>query len=425
MGWRLAHSLSCPVAMLCSSAVYDSLKDVMIVYGGFDGSTLSSELFAYSVNGPQNCTVFIAKDTPVPGRAMHTAVKLANRMWVYGGLLEQTDLGSLWAFDLFSYRWTQFVASDLLGPGHLYGHACAIQPDLGSSGVLYLFGGIDFMTGELSSAVYEADLRLTLTATYVPWRERTPNGYRPAGLFGASALYSPSAKAIVLYGGLTQERKVSSFGGRTPRFAYRELSVSSRVYLLNASGWHIGTLASGSGAEAPRRYLHAATMIDPFMVVMGGRTHGPHDDDEGTACASADLALYDTLCDRWLNDSELALYLPFVSGAGRAVATQASVLQTVVGRAVNDSLRQVVVAGGWTGVALGDVAFLTLPPALFETRECPVVSADCGRHMTCEACAADARCGWSVEEAGLGAGKQGLDFVSLSRWMPGSARVKA
>jgi hypothetical protein len=96
------------------TAVYDPVRDRMIVFGGNAGSTLLNDVWALSLNGSPAWTQLADVGTPPDGRTGHTAVYdgSRDRMVVYGGRTPDGASSEAWALSLGEApAWT------LLAPG--------------------------------------------------------------------------------------------------------------------------------------------------------------------------------------------------------------------------------------------------------------------------------------------------------------------
>ncbi len=78
------------------SAIYDPVRDRMIVFGGWDGD-LRNDVWALSLSGEPKWTQLFPSGTPPSPRSAHTAVydPIRDRMLVYGGGTATTDTWAL------------------------------------------------------------------------------------------------------------------------------------------------------------------------------------------------------------------------------------------------------------------------------------------------------------------------------------------
>ena len=115
-----------------SSAIYDPVGDRMLVFGGQSGGTPFNETWSLSLSPAFPTWELLAtQGTPPPARSRHTAIydPVRQRMVVYGGPL----LNDVWALSLTTLEWTQLFPA---GRPVLerYGHAAAYDPVPGRHG---------------------------------------------------------------------------------------------------------------------------------------------------------------------------------------------------------------------------------------------------------------------------------------------------
>jgi galactose oxidase-like protein/fibronectin type III domain protein len=164
------------------SAIYDPVRDRVIVYGG------GSDVWALSLAGSPSWTVFTPGGTPPPSAKGFTSVyePLRDRMIVYGG-------GSdVWALSLAgSPSWTVFTPGGT--PPSSATSFTSVYDPLRDRMIVY--GGYDSSYEPLND-VWE--LRLTGSPT---WARLTPTGTLPAPRWGHTAIYDPVRDRMIVYGG--------------------------------------------------------------------------------------------------------------------------------------------------------------------------------------------------------------------------------
>ena len=231
------------------SAVYDRLRDRVIVFGGFDGVEYKGDAWALSLNGPPTWSRIEVPAGPAP-RGWHSAIydPARDRMVVLGGSNSQTTFGDVWALALgASPGWTQ-LAPGGAGPG-ARSAAPVIYDEPRDRVVLY--GGIDG-TNQTRTDLWA----LTLGAAPA-WSAIAPAGTPPSPRNGASAIYDPVRQRLVLFAG----------GTGAPN-----LNETWALALGGAPAW---TKLSPASAPAGRQFHTAA--YDPIgdrMLVFGGSS-GP------------------------------------------------------------------------------------------------------------------------------------------------------
>jgi len=253
-----------------SSAIYDPVRDRMIVYGGTDenvhsalgGNTLFQLQFDRS-GGPWTWSELADYGTEPPGRFGHSAVydPVGDRMIVYGGQDGPTTFGDTWELQLSgpgaNYPlWSQL--SSVGSPGPRYRHTATYDP---------------------------VRQRMVVAGGYPPGGG--PTGGRPVGflylpssgdpswsnlglscrdVWTNSAIYDPQFDRILSFGGYSQQPNVSQCG-------------DLYVYSLNMSGpngdilsWdHYSPSYTAPGGD---RYNYMA-VFDPYppnnrMILFGG-----------------------------------------------------------------------------------------------------------------------------------------------------------
>jgi len=111
-----------PVMRYGATAIYDPVRDRVIMFGGAIPpylSQYSDEVWALSLSGIPGWTQLQVSGTAPPGRYQHTAIYDSNRdrMIVYGGWSGASTLGDVWALDLAGEpSWTEIVPSTPLPP---------------------------------------------------------------------------------------------------------------------------------------------------------------------------------------------------------------------------------------------------------------------------------------------------------------------
>ncbi|HET9327085.1 MAG TPA: kelch repeat-containing protein [Candidatus Eisenbacteria bacterium] len=120
----LTPSGSPPTARELHAAIYDPVGDRMIVFGGTDGTKLN-DVWALSLADPPVWTLLTPAGTPPTPRSGASAVydSQRQRMVVFGGKPDSGDGNETFALDLAGPpAWSQIVTSGT-GPGQLTRHA--------------------------------------------------------------------------------------------------------------------------------------------------------------------------------------------------------------------------------------------------------------------------------------------------------------
>lgn len=212
---KLLPSGTPPSARAYHTAVYDSLADRMIVFGGNDG-TSKNDVWALSFAGNPTWSQLLPSGTPPTTRDWHSAVvdRARNRMLVFGGTNGSNRNNQVWAFSLGGApAWTQLNPTGT-PPLARDSHTAVYDPVLDR---MIVFGGVG--GGTVRNDVWA----LALSGTPA-WTQLLPTGPSPSTRFGASALFDRSRRRMVLFGGgvgapNTNETWALSLDGGTPVWA--------------------------------------------------------------------------------------------------------------------------------------------------------------------------------------------------------------
>jgi len=175
-------------------AVYDSRGKRMIVWGGHDNHTLDSDLWSFGLNPKSQDFEHWQQLTggrKRPGeRSDHTAVfdSLRNRMVLYGGWdpLEKIYFGDTWAYRFDSQSWQRIKAKNSSPPRRR--HAVGVHDK--ARNWFIIMGGFG-EKGYLND-VWAFDLSNDV------WLNITPG---PEPRLDHGAIYDPKQKSLILYGG--------------------------------------------------------------------------------------------------------------------------------------------------------------------------------------------------------------------------------
>ena len=245
------------------TAIYDPVRDRMVVFGGSDGSNFFNDVWALSLAGsPAWSQLAAAAPNPPNGRFQHTANydPVRDRMVMFGGYDGTSLRNDVWALSLAgSPAWSQ-LAPVGTSPTARRLHVGIYDPVRDR---IVVFGGLDF-----TSFRYDV-WSLSLTASPA-WSELAPAGVPPSGRYGDRAIYDPVRDRMVLCGG------IDGSGRRNDVWA---------LALAGSPAWT--ELAPAGIPPSPRSY-HSA-IYDPVrghMVVFGGLDTGYRNDLWALAWAS-------------------------------------------------------------------------------------------------------------------------------------------
>jgi hypothetical protein len=219
------------------SAIYDPIRRRMIIYGGTDGANgFLGDVWALSLAGPPAWAPLTpAGPTPTP-RINHTAIydPLRDRMIVFGGRVPPPYLpDDLWALSLDGpATWSELTASGSQPLGTL-GHTAIYDPIMDRM-IVYGGNGIDVWSLSLGgpltwtklapagtapnvshhTAIYDPRrqqmINTTGEGTWILSLSTTPTwstldavGVEPSSRGNAASIYDPISDQLLLFGGAT------------------------------------------------------------------------------------------------------------------------------------------------------------------------------------------------------------------------------
>jgi hypothetical protein len=269
-----------PSPRAVAAAIYDPIGRRMLIFGGANGGTTMTDVWALSLDGSPSWSQIIPSGTPpfVQRQCSATYDPLRRRM-----IVGQTDV---WALSLDATpTWSQ-ISAQYIDPGHRfvydpgadrlirYGHAyftadpavytlSLSTPDalwqrinppgpLGRQYHVMVYDSYQdrlIVYGGWSADWYNDTWSMPLTGT-MTWTRLSPSGSVPSSMKSHAAIFDPVDDRLLVYPG--------DAGGRA--WAYG-----------NTSGWEALTPLSGP----PPRLTHSA-MYDPLrrrLLVFGGSTN--------------------------------------------------------------------------------------------------------------------------------------------------------
>ena len=90
-----------PTPRIQASAIYDPIRNLMLIFGGNSGS-FSNEVWRLSTSGPATWAQLATLGTPPAGRSSHSAIydPLRDRMLIFGGSSAAGGLNDIWSLSL-------------------------------------------------------------------------------------------------------------------------------------------------------------------------------------------------------------------------------------------------------------------------------------------------------------------------------------
>src|SRR5262249_37654411 len=107
-----------PPARFSHAGIYDPVRDRMIIFGGYLGDAFDNSVWALSLSGAPEWAPVAAEGTPPTPRDAMTAVydPVRDRMLVFGGWAATTFDGNVWALSLSGTPTWSTLATAGTGP---------------------------------------------------------------------------------------------------------------------------------------------------------------------------------------------------------------------------------------------------------------------------------------------------------------------
>lgn len=195
----LAASFTGPEARIGHAAAYDPVRDRMLVMGGDGGGFLYfRDLWALPL-GPGSSWELVAPPDPRgPGaRRDHAAAYDANgdRLLIHGGRLHPTLMfEDVWAYDLAASKWNH-VTSASNGPGPRWGFRAVFDP---ASNRLLVFGGV--RPQDWRNDIWALSLSGAPTWSCLVESNNVRN-FQPSVRAGHAAIWDEGRREMVVFGG--------------------------------------------------------------------------------------------------------------------------------------------------------------------------------------------------------------------------------
>lgn len=172
--------------------VYDPIRDRVIAFGGGD-SNGRNDTWALSLSGSPSWE-FLNTTGPLPPPRYRNSIvydSLRDRIIIFGGYSNTGPMNDAWALTLTGVpTWSELIAPDPL-PAARYSHAAIYDP-VGDR--MVIFGGA-LINGQ-------ADDVWVLSLPGAPsWSQLLPGGQPPGPLSGHSATYDPIRNRMIIIGG--------------------------------------------------------------------------------------------------------------------------------------------------------------------------------------------------------------------------------
>ena len=181
------------------SAIYDPVRDRMVVFGGFGNAGQVNDVWALTLSGTPAWSKLAPTGTPPIPRWGHTGTydSIRDRLVVFGGNAEFGPLGDVWALTLSGTpAWSELIPNGT-PPVERHGHTAVYDP---MRDRLVVFGGDYRHEWDPSFGPYLGDVwSLSLSGTPA-WLELLAAGATP-GRWGHTALHDPARDRMVVFAG--------------------------------------------------------------------------------------------------------------------------------------------------------------------------------------------------------------------------------
>jgi hypothetical protein len=200
VGWRkLPATGTLPPHVRSQGAVYDPVRDRMLVFGGstYDLATAPvyfNRVFALSLAGDPQWTEIATLGLPPEPRHGRGMVydSVADRLLIFGDRGDAGVFNDTWSLSLSGTpAWSRMTVAGT-PPAARSSHSCIFDPVRNR---VVLFGGAT-NTGEALTDVWQLSL-----AGSPEWTQIAPSGTPPHARFGQAALYDPAHDRMVVFNG--------------------------------------------------------------------------------------------------------------------------------------------------------------------------------------------------------------------------------
>jgi len=189
--WSTVVPDTSPVALFAHAMIYDRVRDRLLVFGGATWGPYSAQVWALPLSGTPAWTLVPTSGGGPDARVYASAIydPVRDRMIVFCGYSTGTN-GDLWALDLATATWTEIVA-DGDAPSPRFSHAAIYDA---SRDRMVVFGG------QNNSYTFDDTYALSLSGTPT-WSVLNPTGSLPDARSFHSAIYDAARDRIVVFGG--------------------------------------------------------------------------------------------------------------------------------------------------------------------------------------------------------------------------------
>jgi len=264
---QLSPSGPLPPARESSSAIYDATNHVMTIYGGDAGGSALGDVWVLSnANGHEGTPVWTQLSptgTAPQDRTAHSAVydSVNNRMIVFGGFFETFTLGDSWILTFANGlggtpAWVALTAQGTGAEPTVGFHTAVYNQALNT---MYIFAGTS-TTEKLQTSNH---LFTLTTANGLPSGSSQWILAGPPVRYSASAFYDPATNSLFTYGG--QHSAVT--------LDFADYNRAENVIGSSNLTWvEVTTNVTGNGAHPPGRFGHTGLYDSASnrMMIFGG-----------------------------------------------------------------------------------------------------------------------------------------------------------
>jgi hypothetical protein len=186
--WSSTDSSPPPTVRICGLMVYDSESDVVLLYGGFDGTAGNPDLWAYDYN--TNTWANMTPANSPPGRFGQGWIydETRDKCLMFFGVTGKTYYNDTWEYDYNTNTWTELSPTVSPTPRCKGGSAYDIE-----SGQVIFFGGF-------GNDTVNVDETWTYNYDENTWVNRTSET-GPQPRMRCPMIYDEEADRCILFGG--------------------------------------------------------------------------------------------------------------------------------------------------------------------------------------------------------------------------------
>ena len=182
-----------PSARKYSAAIYDPVRDQMLVFGGVGSGGYGNDVWSLSMAGDPVWSQLSPTGTPPSGRYLTSAIydPVRDQMLIFGGSSTSGYVNDTWALALASPAWTHLAPGGTL-PSARYGHSAIYDP---TRDRMIVYGGA-------TASAYLNEAWSLAPGGSPTWAQLAPALTPPLGRHRNCAIYDPNMDRMIVYGGV-------------------------------------------------------------------------------------------------------------------------------------------------------------------------------------------------------------------------------